>query len=465
MAEAIFERVLTPEGWGRDVLVAWEAGRITEVVPEVEGPRAAGVERSAGALVPGVGNLHSHAFQRGFAGLTERRGDGVADHFWTWREAMYRFAGAVTPEDLTAIAAMAQVEMLESGFTGVAEFHYVHHRPDGGAYDDPAEMSAAIVRAAETTGIALTLLPVFYAHGGFGGRPTGPGQRRFACDLDRFARLHESAARAVARLDGGRIGIAPHSLRAADADELRALAALHRDGPIHIHVAEQTAEVEDCLAATGARPVDRLYDVVDVDARWCLVHATHVTPGEVARMAASGAVVGLCPITEADLGDGIFPAVDFRAAGGVYGVGSDSNVAISLPQELRLLEHSQRLRDRARNRMAEPPRSTGRALFDAAAFGGARALGAQGGGTAPGRPAGRIAVGAPADFVVLDRDHDALFGRDGDAILDAWIFAAATNPVREVWRAGRRVVADGRHVARAAVVAAWRRALLRIAAM
>ena len=455
MTEAIFERVLTPEGWRRDVLVAWDEGRITEVVPEVAGARTAGVERVAGAVVPGVGNLHSHAFQRGFAGLTEKRGDGAADHFWTWREAMYRFAGAVTPEDLSAIAAMAQVEMLESGFTGVAEFHYVHHRPDGGGYDDPAEMSAAIVRAAETTGIGLTLLPVFYAHGGFGDRPTGPGQRRFVCDLDRFARLHEGAARAVARLDGGRIGIAPHSLRAANPEELTALAALHRGRPIHIHIAEQTAEVDDCLAATGARPVDRLYDVVDVDAHWCLVHATHVTPSEVARMAASGAVVGLCPITEADLGDGIFPAVDFRAAGGVFGVGSDSNVLISLPQELRLLEQSQRLRDRARNRMAEPPLSTGRALFEQAVFGGARALGAEAAG---------LTVGAPADFVVLDRDHDALVGRDGDAILDAWIFAAVGNPVRDVYRGGRRVVIDGRHVARTEVGAAWRRTLLRLVA-
>lgn len=455
MAEAIFEWALTPEGWHRDVLVAWGAGRITEVVPEVAAARAIGVERVAGALVPGIGNLHSHAFQRGFAGLTERRGEGAADHFWTWREAMYRFAGAITPQDLQAIAAMAQVEMLESGFTGVAEFHYVHHRPDGGGYDDPAEMSAAIVRAAETTGIALTLLPVFYAHGGFDDRPTGPGQRRFVCDLDRFARLHEGASRAVARLDGGRIGIAPHSLRAANAAELRALAALHRDGPVHIHIAEQTAEVDDCLAATGARPVDRLYDVVEVDARWCLVHATHVTPAEVARMAASGAVVGLCPITEADLGDGIFPAADFRAAGGVYGVGSDSNVLISLPQELRLLEQSQRLRDRARNRMAEPPLSTGRALFEAAAIGGARALGTN---------TGRVTVGMPADFVVLDLDHDALVGREGDALLDAWIFAAATSPVRDVYRAGRRVVVDGRHVARPSVAADWRRTLLRLAA-
>ncbi len=442
----IFERALTPEGWRSDVAVAWDGGFLTEVTAGV----TTGAERIAGALVPGVGNLHSHAFQRGFAGLTERRGSGEADHFWTWREAMYRFAGSIGPEDLRAIAAMAQVEMLESGFTGVAEFHYVHHRPDGGDYDDPAEMSAAVVEAAAATGIGLTLLPVFYAHGGFDDRPTGEGQRRFVTDLDRFSRLHEAGARAVATLPAGRIGIAPHSLRAVNAGELAELVRRHGEGPIHIHIAEQTAEVEDCLAATGARPVDRLFDIAAVDERWCLVHATHVTPSEVARMAASGVVAGLCPITEADLGDGIFPAVDFLAAAGRFGVGSDSNVLISLPQELRLLEQSQRLRDRARNRLASPPRSTGRTLFDAAVIGGARALGLA---------EAAIAPGAPADLVVLDRDHPALMARDGDALLDAWIFAAAGNPVRDVWVSGRRVVAEGRHLARTRIEADWRRAL------
>lgn len=455
MAERlILERALTPDGWRDDVLVTHADGVITEVTVEASGEAAAGAERVAGVAVPGVGNLHSHAFQRGFAGLTERRGDGAADHFWTWREAMYRFALTITPEDLEAIAALAQIEMLESGFTGVAEFHYVHHRPDGGGYDDPAEMSAAVVRAAAATGIGLTLLPVFYAHGGFGGRPTGAGQRRFVTDLDGFARLHAAAARHVASLEGGRIGIAPHSLRAAEAEELRALAGLHKAGPIHIHIAEQTAEVEDCLAATGRRPVERLMDVVEVDPRWCLIHATHVTEAEVAAMAASGAVVGLCPITEADLGDGIFPAVDHLAQGGRFGVGSDSNVLISLAQELRLLEQSQRLRDRARNRLALPPRSTGRTLYDHAAAGGAQALGDGG---------GRILVGAPADIVVLDPAHPALVGRADDALLDSWIFGAAGNPIGAVWARGRKVVVDGRHVGRSVIEAEWRKMLRRMA--
>lgn len=442
MPEAVFERALLPEGWREKVRIAWEAGRIAAVEPDFGGPAET---RIAGTLVPGTGNLHSHAFQRGFAGLTERRGQ-ASDHFWTWREAMYRFAGAMNPQRLKAIAALAQVEMLESGFTAVAEFHYVHHQPDGRPYDDPAAMAVAVAEAAAETGIGLTLLPVFYAHGGFSDRPAGEGQKRFLCDPDLFARIVEGAKAATDALASGRTGIAPHSLRAANVAELRLLTAAHGDGPVHIHIAEQTAEVADCEAATGRRPVDYLFDSLDVDSRWCLIHATHVTAGEVARMAASGAVVGLCPVTEADLGDGLFPAVDYTTLGGRWGVGSDSNVLISLPQELRLLEQGQRLRDRARNRLAKPPLSTGRTLFEAAAAGGAQALGL---------PLGVLATGASADFVVLDDDHPALVGRSGDGLLDAWIFAAAGNPVRDVFVAGRQVVKDGVHVARAAAEAAF----------
>jgi formiminoglutamate deiminase len=445
-----FDTALTPEGWRRDVVVTIADGRFVSVVPQAPTSDAT---RIPGIAVPGVGDLHSHAFQRGFAGLTETRG-ASEDHFWTWREAMYRFARRIDPPALEAIAAMAQVEMLESGFTAVAEFHYVHHAPDGRPYADPAEMATAVAAAAAATGIGLTLLPVFYAHGGFGGKPTGEGQKRFVSDPDLFERIVEGAGRAVADLPGrGRTGIAPHSLRAVDENELVHLAEAHAGDPIHIHVAEQTLEVDDCLAATGSRPVDRLFDVVPVDERWCLVHATHVTAGEIARIAGSGAVAGLCPLTEADLGDGIFPATDFAAAGGRFGVGSDSNVLVSLPQELRLLEQSQRLRDRARNRLADGRRSTGRVLHDTAAAAGAQALG---------REAGAIAPGRLADFVVLDGDHPALAGRAGDAILDSWIFAAATDPVREVRVAGRRVVADGRHLARDAIVTAFRRTVARL---
>jgi formiminoglutamate deiminase len=451
MTTLSFDAALTPDGWRTDVAVTIDGGRIAAVET---GVRPAGAERIRGIALPGVGNLHSHAFQRGFAGLTETRGT-AEDHFWTWREAMYRFAGAIDPEALRAIAAMAQVEMLESGFSGVAEFHYVHHAPDGRAYANPAEMAVAVAEAAAATGIGLTLLPVFYAHGGFGGKPPSEGQKRFVSSLDLFGRIVDGTEAAVAGLPGvGRRGIAPHSLRAVAADELVALERRHGDGPIHIHVAEQTGEVDDCLSATGRRPVDLLFDTVAVDPRWCPVHATHVTAGEIGRMAASGAVAGLCPMTEADLGDGIFPATDFAAAGGRFGVGSDSNVLISLPGELRLLEQSQRLRDRARNRLADGVRSTGRVLFDQAAAAGAQALG---------RDTGAIRVGALADFVVLDADHPALYGRTGDTALDAWIFAAAANPVREVFVAGRRVVADGRHIARETTEAAFRATVARLA--
>lgn len=444
METLLFDTALTPDGWRSDVAVTVADGRIVSVAPDARPP---GATRIAGIALPGVGNLHSHAFQRGFAGLTETRGD-ADDHFWTWREAMYRFARTIDPEALSAIAAMAQVEMLESGFTAVAEFHYVHHAADGRPYENPAEMAAAVAAAAAETGVGLTLLPVFYAHGGFGGRPTSEGQRRFVCDLDLFARIVEGVERAIAELPGGgRRGIAPHSLRAATPDELVALERAHGDGPIHVHVAEQTLEVDDCLAATGRRPVDLLFDSVPVDERWCLVHATHVSAGELQRIAGSSAVAGLCPLTEADLGDGIFPATDFAALGGRFGVGSDSNVLISLPAELRLLEQSQRLRDRARNRLADGIRSTGRVLFDAAAAAGAQALG---------REAGAVRAGAVADLVVLDADAPALCGRRGDAALDAWIFAAADNPVTDVFVAGQRVVAGGRHHRRDEIARAFR---------
>ncbi len=383
MHKRYFDSALTPDGWRDRVVVTVADDLVTAVQSAADVDPTDG--RVGGIAVPGIGNLHSHTFQLGFAGLTERRGAGD-DHFWTWREAMYRLSGRRAPEDVEAIAAQSFVEMLESGFTAVAEFHYLHHAPDGQPYDDPAELGTRIAAAAARTGIGLTLLPVFYAHGGFGGAAPTEGQRRFVSSLDLYARLAEGAARAVAVLPGGRAGIAPHSLRAATGREIAALVAGFPDGPVHIHVAEQVREVEDCLAATGARPVRWLLDNAPVDARWCLVHATHMVPDETAGLARTGAVAGLCPITESDLGDGIFPATDYVAAGGVFGVGSDSNVLISLEAELRTLEYSQRLRDRARNRLApQGGGSTGRRLFDAAAAGGARPPGRRDRAGVPGR--------------------------------------------------------------------------------
>jgi len=445
-----FASALLPAGWADDVRIVAESGRIALV----EAGAAARPEDARGAIgLPGLGNLHSHAFQRAMAGLTGHRGTGD-DSFWTWRELMYRFVGRLTPDDVEAIAAMAYVEMVEAGYTRVGEFHYLHHGPDGHPYDNPAEMGARIAAAAEAAGIGLTLLPVFYAQGGFGGVAAGAGQARFLSSADAYARLVEASRRAVSPLADARVGIAPHSLRAVPPEALAAVLPLAGEGPVHIHIAEQVREVLDCLAWSGQRPVEWLLDHAQVDERWCLVHATHMTADETARLARSGAVAGLCPVTEADLGDGLFPAVAYRAGGGAWGVGTDSNVAIDLADELRLLEYGQRLQHHTRNVLADEGRSVGRSLFDAALAGGARALG---------MPAG-LEQGAPADWVTLDQDHPALAGRAGDAILDSFIFAAGREAIAEVWRSGRRLVTDGRHRERDRTVARFRAVLHKLAA-
>lgn len=435
LAKLFFEQALLPEGWAEDVRLTLDGGVITAVETGVS---SAPADERHGLALPGMPNLHSHAFQHGMAGLAERR-DASTDTFWTWREVMYRFLERMTPDDVEAVAAQLQVEMLEAGFTRVGEFHYLHHDTDGRPYANPSEMAGRIAAAAATTGIGLTLLPVLYAHGGFGGQPPSPGQRRFVCDIDLFARLVERSRAAVADLPDAVVGVAPHSLRAVTPDELAAVLPLAGGGPVHIHAAEQVAEVEGCLAWSGARPVAWLLDQAPVDRRWCLIHATHTTDDEAGALARSGAVAGLCPITEANLGDGTFNALPFLAAGGAYGIGSDSNVLIDLGGELRQLEYAQRLHHRARNVLAtaEHP-ATGRALFGAAVAGGAQALGV---------PAG-LRTGAPADIVTLDRDHPALVGRRGDALLDSLVFAARSPAVHTVWRAGRIVVREGRHVAR-----------------
>ncbi|HET7154465.1 MAG TPA: formimidoylglutamate deiminase [Hyphomicrobiaceae bacterium] len=436
MAEIHVARALVGDGWRRDVLITIEGRIITAIAPD--STATASSQRFAGVAVPGVANVHSHAFQRAMAGLVERRGP-EDDSFWTWREVMYRFLASMIPDDIEAVAAWAYVEMLEAGFTTVGEFHYLHNAPDGTHYADPAETGGRIVAAAEMSGIGLALLPSFYAHGGCGGQPPTPGQARFLFDLDGFARLLESSRRHVARLPGATLGIAPHSLRAVDAPELRTLIERWSDGPIHIHAAEQAREVEDCVAWSGARPVQWLLDNMGLDARWCLIHCTHMTPDESVRLAKSGAVAGLCPITEANLGDGIFEAPRFAAGGGHFAVGTDSNVRIALNEELRTLEYGQRLREQKRNRLGPIGASTGRHLFDTARRGGAQALGLS---------SGSLAVGQTADIVILDEEHPALVGRDGDQVIDSWIFAAGDGAVRDVFAGGQRVVADGRHVHR-----------------
>ncbi len=438
-------RALLPQGWCHDVRITVADGCISDVV--VGGPAQPG-DHAVRILVPGVPNLHSHAFQRGMAGLTEI-GGGDGDSFWSWRELMYRFLARLVPDAVEAIAAQAYMEMLESGFTRVGEFHYLHHDIDGRAYADPAEMSARLAAAAASTGIGLTLLPVFYAHADFGGAAPNPAQRRLIHDVDAFARLLDGARGALRGLPDAVLGIAPHSLRAVTGEELSALLPLTA-GPVHIHIAEQVREVEACKAWSGLRPVQWLYANAAVDARWCLVHATHIDDAERARIVASQAVVGLCPITEANLGDGLFPMRAFARDGGRFGIGSDSNVLIDAAEELRLLEYGQRLSLRGRNVIApDAQRSTGRFLFDGAQSGGAQALGVIGG----------LQAGASADLLELDAAHPVMIGREGDALLDSWLFAARNGALRSVWRRGRQCVADGRHLHREAITARFSQAL------
>jgi formiminoglutamate deiminase len=431
------------------VRVTIAEGRFTSVEAGVVAH--AGDERVA-VGVAGLCNVHSHAFQRALAGLTEYRGQ-ERDTFWTWRELMYRFLAHMSPDDIEAVTAQAYVEMLEAGFTRVGEFHYLHRDPAGRLYANPAELSERIAAAAQQVGIGLTLLPVFYAHGGFGGAPPNAGQRRFVCTLDEFARLLEASRAIVASLAHAELGIAPHSLRAVTPEELRFLIPLAGAMPIHIHAAEQMREVEDCLAWSGLRPVQWLIEYAPVDRRFCLIHATHMTAAEVERLAQTGAVAGLCPVTEANLGDGVFPATSYLAAHGNIGVGTDSNVNISVAGELRMLEYTQRLRDHGRNLLAEPDRSTGRVLYEAALAGGGQALAAP---TA-------IAVGATADLVSLDLEQPALFAaRSGDQVLDSWIFAANGPVVDSVYCAGVKQVDHGRHRERETIAARYKVVLDRL---
>ena len=439
-------RGLTPRGWAEGLRVEVEDGRIAGV----EAGRAPEGHR-VGVLLPAPANAHSHAFQRAMAGLTERRGPSGADSFWTWREAMFRFLDRLTPPQVEAIAAFVQMEMAEAGYGASVEFHYLHHRPGGAPYDRLAEMSERVAAGAEASGLGLTLLPVLYRHGGCDGRPLGPGQVRFGNDPDRFARLVEEARGALRALPpDARLGTAPHSLRAAGREDVAAVAALAGEGPVHMHLAEQTAEVEEVRAAWGPRPVEWALDHLDLGTRWCLIHCTQMEPHETEALARTGAVAGLCPLTEASLGDGVFDGVRFLGAGGRVALGSDSNVRVSLVEELRQLETSQRLRDRSRAALATPTLSTGRRLFQAACEGGAQAAG---------RDSGRIEAGAWADLLALDAEHPDLAGLEGDTVLDAFAFAGGREMVADLWSAGRHLVAQGRHRDREAITARYRAAV------
>ena len=448
----LFEKALLPSGWADNVRVEIaDDGRFAQVAA---GAAAAGAEKVAGIALPGLPNLHCHAFQKGMAGLGERRGP-ANDSFWTWREVMYRFLSVLTPDDVEAIAAFAYVQMLERGFTRVGEFHYLHHDIGGAPYSDIAEMAERIAAASVTTGIGLTLLPCLYTYGGFGNAAPNPGQARFLNSTDRFLTLMARSREIVAIVPGANFGIAPHSLRAVSPDQLRAVTSAFPQVPVHIHAAEQVKEVDDSVAALGARPVQWLLDNAGVDARWCLIHATHMTDDETLGLAKAGGVAGLCPLTEGSLGDGIFNGELFLQNQGRFGIGTDSNIEIDAPGELRQLEYSQRLKHRGRNVMTTVEgQSTGRSLYDNALKGGAQALG---GGI------GAIEAGCRADVVILNSNHPDLAGAHGDMVLDVYVFSAGAGLIDRVMAGGVSVVEGGRHRAHDAIAAKYRKTVARLA--
>jgi len=447
-----FASALTPDGWRDNVSITLgTGGMITLVEPGAKAPATA-----KGIAVPAMPNLHSHAHQRLMVGLAERAGPG-ADSFWTWREVMYGFALKLGPDDLRAVAAQLYVEMLKAGFSTVGEFQYLHHQPDGTPYANRAELSLCCSAASDISGIGLTLLPTLYNYGGFGGQAARAGQRRFLNGADGFLTICEALRQTVVARPLQRLGISPHSLRAVTLELLQTvLEGIEPQAPVHIHVAEQTKEVDDCFTWSAQRPVDYLLDRFDVSSRWCLIHATHMTAAETEALAGTGAVAGLCPTTEANLGDGIFPATDYLKVGGAFGIGSDSHISVSPAEDLRMLEYSQRLRDRTRNALADGPGlSTGRSLYLRALKGGAQALA---------QPVGAIAPGYRADITVLDADCDALMGRAGDAALDTWIFSGGNPCVKDVFVAGRKVISDRHHAHEDQIARDFRSALERLSA-
>jgi len=435
------KQALTPNGWRSDLQIGiGPDGKINYL-----GPEKSKTSHEISLILPAPVNLHSHTFQRAMAGLTEARGPDPKDSFWTWRNLLYRFLDRLGPDQVEAIATLAFMEMVEAGYCGVAEFHYLHHAPNGRPYSNLSELCQRIITAANTIGIGLTLLPVLYQYGGCDRRPLQGGQRRFGCDIDQFSRLVEGAKSELSAspADFG-FGIAPHSLRAVDNEGLHAATNLCPTGPIHIHLAEQKAEVEEVRAHLHARPAEWLLDNHKVDENWCLIHCTQMNSAETLKVAKSNAVVGLCPITESNLGDGIFNGTKYLDAGGTIGVGSDSNIHISLFEELKTLEYSQRLRDRSRAALANENRSTGRVLFEEVLIGGARAAN---------RNSGAIEIGMFADLIGIDTDNQWLCNRQGDGVLDSLIFNGhGQSCITDVWSAGRHVVKKGHHRQRNAII-------------
>ncbi|MBX2839575.1 MAG: formimidoylglutamate deiminase [Gammaproteobacteria bacterium] len=434
------QHALTADGWQTDVSVQVDSNGI---ISEVRANQKR-VGDCVGILLPAVANLHSHAFQRAMAGLTESRGPDPKDTFWSWRKLMYSFLQKLTPNDVESIATFGQMQMLEAGYASVGEFHYLHHQSDGSHYGQRAEMSERIISAANQSGIGLTLLPVLYEQGGCDGRALTGGQKRFGNSIDEFEKLYSDAQTMISEQSNQfSIGVAPHSLRAVAPDSIGLAKQLAGAKPFHIHVAEQLAEVEEIQATLNARPVQWLLDNHDLDTTWCLIHATQMLPDETKELARTCATVGLCPITESNLGDGIFNGALYDQCGGSWGIGTDSNVRIALSEELRTLEYTQRLIEHSRAVFAHKNRSCGRVLFDAALAGGVQALQ---------RNSGSISAGRSADLLALDVTSADFTVTKNDQWLDAWIFAGDDRLITDVWSAGVKLVRNGTHVDRSRIV-------------
>lgn len=434
MVQTLFaKQALLPSGWTSDVRLHWnDDGHLSQIETAVA---PTSYERQYGYVSPGMTNLHSHAFQRAMAGMTEVAGDGP-DSFWTWRDLMYRYALAISPEQMQAIAAQLYSECLRHGYTSVCEFHYVHRAPNGAFYSDIAETSRRVIAGAQETGMGITMLPVLYSYADFNNQALREDQRRFNTNVEQILRIVESLENQ--RNAQTEIGVAPHSLRAASTDQIRdVVAGLAADRPIHIHIAEQMREVNACLAATGKRPVELLFDTQTVDARWCLVHATHLNAYEVASMAASQSVAGICTSTEGNLGDGFFELPDYIAAQGRFGIGTDSHASQSVVEEIRWLEYGQRLKMQGRNiASVKGQRRVADFLWQQCLLGGAQASG---------RAVGALEVGKRADMIIFDDQHPNLQCSSVDDVLSSIVFTGNDNLIRDVFVGGQCVVENGKH--------------------
>ncbi len=449
---------LLADGWSSNVeITVDEFGNIESIATDV--PYQQGEKHSL--LIPGIGNVHSHAHQRAMSGLGERAGisaDGSNDSFWTWRKVMYHYLERIQPEHLHRIASQLYLEMLKHGYTCVGEFQYLHHNLNGNAYDNPAEMSLQCLQAASDVGLGFTALPVLYRYGGFGDAEPLDGQKRFLNDAEGFVEIVRQLQKACENNGNNSVGIAPHSLRAINQNLLNEVITqlgIENLAAIHVHISEQTREVDDCLAWSSQRPVEWLFNHFNVDQQWCLIHATHLNSAEISAMADSGCVAGLCPTTEANLGDGFFNAIDYFSQAGKWAIGSDSHISIDPVEELRWLEYGQRLQTRNRNLLvSSQQRNTGRNLLDGAWQGAALACG---------RKIGRIETGYRADFISLDDSHSRLYGRKQDDLLDSWIFSGNENLVKDVYVGGRHIIQNGSHVNEASITEKYRHTLDQLA--